>query len=191
MAITHVNRKGQTYYLHIGKTPTGKPKYQFSKSSEGALVDQFPEGYEVREQLTGQVSLRLAKPKLITDQELQIVERELAKVVPANRGYVNRDGKVLTVNVANTDDRMEEILQRIGGGITPSMIESMMTSCQRYESAFRFILLDGERRTFQTERFCYRGSVDDWIHIGNSGPLEYLARLYLQHVGQESYFDLI
>lgn len=35
MPITHVNAKGQTYYLHQGTTKTGKPKYHFAMKSVG------------------------------------------------------------------------------------------------------------------------------------------------------------
>ena len=30
MAIEHVNRRGDTYYLHEGRTRTGRPKFFFS-----------------------------------------------------------------------------------------------------------------------------------------------------------------
>jgi len=32
--ITYINRKKETYYLLIGKTKTGKPKYYFSKKEK-------------------------------------------------------------------------------------------------------------------------------------------------------------
>jgi len=32
----------------------------------------------------------------------------------------------------------------------------------------RFVLSDKEERTFYTERFCFRGSIDDWIYISSS-----------------------
>ena len=47
MPVTHVNRKGQTFYLHETKTKTGKPKYFFSMKADGPLVGSIPEGYEV------------------------------------------------------------------------------------------------------------------------------------------------
>ena len=31
MPVTHVNRKQDTYYLHVGRTKTGKPRYWFSE----------------------------------------------------------------------------------------------------------------------------------------------------------------
>ena len=44
MPVTHVNRKRDTYYLHAGTTKTGKPRYWFSKKTEGDLVDRSPRG---------------------------------------------------------------------------------------------------------------------------------------------------
>jgi hypothetical protein len=44
MSVTHVNRKQDTYYLHVGKTKRGKTRYWFAKNTEGDLVDAMPEG---------------------------------------------------------------------------------------------------------------------------------------------------
>ena len=49
MPLTHVNRKRDTYYLHAGKTRTGKPRYWFSTKADGDLVDAIPEGFEIYE----------------------------------------------------------------------------------------------------------------------------------------------
>lgn len=35
MAVTHVNRKGKTFYLHQTRTKTGKSKYFFSDEGPG------------------------------------------------------------------------------------------------------------------------------------------------------------
>ena len=66
MPVTHVNRKRDTYYLHAGTTKTGKPRYWFSKSTEGDLVESIPEGYEVYENPDAQVFLRKIVPQLVT-----------------------------------------------------------------------------------------------------------------------------
>ena len=55
----------------------------------------------------------------------------------------------------------------------------------------RFTLLDEARRTFQTERYCFRGSIDDWIDVGWPGLLEKLCKLYVRHLGQESFYELM
>ncbi len=49
---------------------------------------------------------------------------------------------------------------------------------------------DRETRAFATERFCFRGSVDDWIHIGGPGPLAEQVEKYVKHLGRESMYEL-
>jgi hypothetical protein len=53
-----------------------------------------------------------------------------------------------------------------------------------------FQLVDGTRRTFQTLRYCFLGSVDDWIEIGKPGKLATLVKRYVKHLGQDSYVEL-
>ena len=38
MPITYTNAKGQTYYLHQGRTQTGEPASYFSMKPEGPLA---------------------------------------------------------------------------------------------------------------------------------------------------------
>jgi len=59
-----------------------------------------------------------------------------------------------------------------------------------YAAMMRFRLLDEEKRMFQTERFCFRGGVDDWIPIGPEGPLGFLVAKFVKHLGRESFFEL-
>ena len=47
MPVTPVNRKRDTYYLHAGKTKTGKSRYWFSTKVDDDLVESMPAGYEV------------------------------------------------------------------------------------------------------------------------------------------------
>lgn len=57
-------------------------------------------------------------------------------------------------------------------------------------AVLRFILVDKKARRFVTERFCFRGSVDDWIHIGGPGPLADQVSEYVEHLGRESMYEL-
>ena len=49
MPVTYNNRKNKTYYLHEGKTKTGKTRYYLSMKTNGQLVDEIPDGYEIYE----------------------------------------------------------------------------------------------------------------------------------------------
>ncbi len=54
----------------------------------------------------------------------------------------------------------------------------------------RFVLVDKKTRSFVTERFCFKGSVDDWIYIDGPAGLDDQVGKHLKHVGRESFFDL-
>ena len=191
MTITHVNRQGKTYFLHVGTTKTGKPKYYFSLSGEGTLVEQLPEGYEIHEQASGQVSLRRERPILITDKEVQVVESARARVAAARQGYVDRDRENLTVYIAERSGNFEGLLRSLAPFASSLSIEEAMTSTLRYEAVFRFVLVDPEARLFQAQRFCYLGGIDDWIFVGSSGSLAEVARRFLVHIGKDSYYELM
>jgi hypothetical protein len=63
MALKHVNRRGDTYYLQARTTKTGKPKYYFGRQLRGAPVEDLSEGYEIHERMNDdQVFLRRARP---------------------------------------------------------------------------------------------------------------------------------
>ena len=63
MNVVHVNRRGDTYYLHQGITKKGNPKYYFSRNDEGSLVASVPEGYGIYENPNAQVFLRRRSPR--------------------------------------------------------------------------------------------------------------------------------
>lgn len=69
--------------------------------------------------------------------------------------------------------------------------EAIAERFAHYQPVLRFILVDAERRLFAPERFCFRGSVDDWISIGRAESMEELALKYLKHFGRESMDELI
>ena len=59
-----------------------------------------------------------------------------------------------------------------------------------YSDILKFILEDDKRRTFMTQRYCFLGSIDDWVYIGKPGTLPTLVKKYVKHIGKESYFEL-
>ena len=89
MPVTHVNRKRDTYYLHAGKTKTGKPRYWFSTKADGDLVDAIPEGYEIYENPDAQVFLRKIVPQLVTPAEIAVVKEGLERYAPGQNCLVD------------------------------------------------------------------------------------------------------
>ena len=57
-ALSYTNRMGATYYLHEGKTKTGKARYFAAKTILQGALSVMGEGYEFSESINGVVSVR-------------------------------------------------------------------------------------------------------------------------------------
>jgi len=60
----------------------------------------------------------------------------------------------------------------------------------RFSPVMRFILLNKTTRTFCAERWCYLGSIDDWISVGPMGPVDRLARQLIPRLGTDALFEV-
>ena len=54
----------------------------------------------------------------------------------------------------------------------------------------RFVVIDPAKRIFLPQRFCFRGSVDDWIEIGKPGKLKQIAERYPPFLGTDEIYEL-
>jgi hypothetical protein len=186
MPVNHVNRKRDTYFLHAGRTKTGKLKYWFSKSTDGDLVDAIPEGYEVYENPDAQVFLRKIVPQLVTTFEVAAVENGLRRYAQAQNCLVDVKGRDIVVYHA---ERSKLDLEGFGFWLRePPVYYS------NYMKVLRFVLVDEDDRTFHAQRWCFRGSIDDWIDLwssGGEGKLADLVKRFCPHVGKESFYELM
>ncbi len=71
-------------------------------------------------------------------------------------------------------------------GLADRMIQSFT-----YSPMMQFVLVDKETREFEVERWCFRGSIDDWIMLDSSTNLQALVKKYARHLGQESFYELM
>jgi len=187
MAVQHTNRRGQAFYLHKGTTKTGKAKYFFSLNNHGELVDAVPQGFEIYENPNAQVFLRREQPKLITDEEQAIVEEGLKRYCPQERCRVDvRQG---AITVFAPDQNLAELENTIGflSELKATGVFDRFTS---YSPLLQFVLINKERRTFITRRYCFLGSVDDWIEIGRPDRLTTVVKKFVRHLGQDSFYEL-
>ena len=76
---------------------------------------------------------------------------------------------------AGLADQMQDFQERFG----------------RFTPVMRFILADAETRDFGVQRWCYRGSIDDWIDVGAFGPVDQVARQLIPTLGTDRFFELI
>jgi hypothetical protein len=188
--ITHTNAKGKTYYLHQGTTKTGKPKYHFSMQSEGTLAASIPAGFETYETPNAQVFLRRIPPKIITDEERQIVEDGMRQYASGQDYKIDVRGNTIEIHTAHQEsETFREMFTGFRPDLDQTQVAAFVAQAVHYSPMMQFLLEDTQRRRFTAQRYCFIGSIDDWIDIGH-GSLPTLVKRYVKHLGQESYYEL-
>lgn len=188
MSIQHTSRTGNTYYLHIGTTKTGKPKYFFSQKQNGASGDAIPNGFEIYESVSGQVFLRKIQKQIINPEELALVEAALRRHATEWQYKAEVKKDMITVHECATD--IDELSQMSMSFRLRLLSDVEKSKFKHYVAVLRFVLVDKESRTFNTERFCFRGSVDRWIHLDGPANLPNQLKKYVKHLGRQSMYDL-
>ena len=190
MAITYANRKGKIYYLHQGLTKKGNPKYYFSQKSDGELIDKIPPGFEIYENPNAQVFLRRVRPKIITDNEVEIVRSGIEKYSQVKYYKIDIKENSILVYLVDQDINMLSKLLESAPGTRGKNVSDMLDEFTSYSPMMRFVLVDAKRRQYTAERYCFLGSIDDWILIGEIDELSELVKKYVKHLGQDSYYEL-
>lgn len=192
MPITYKNRRGQVWTLFEGKTKTGKPRFFLSQASTAENAEsaaKIPEGYEVYEKPSGQVFYRKKLPVLITDDEVRLVGAELSR---RKLGFciVERKGEDLIIHEPQGVNLGEDFLRAYGATGDHVRREMAKMPPKHYQPILRFKLMDDEERLFSAFRWCFKGSIDDWYPIDYEKPLADLAKKYVKHIGQKSFYEL-
>lgn len=193
MPLTYTNRKGFTYFLNKGVTKTGKPRYTFAREQKGEPVDEVPQGYEIEESVNAVVSLVKVRPKLIPYEEWICVEDAFERH-PKARDYrvAVKDNQIIVYESMGLDvDKMMGFFK--GFPILPNARKRLEEDKERnsqFTPVMRFILDDQETREYHAERWCYRGSIDDWIYAGHSGKIDKLAKKLIPKLGTDDFFEL-
>ena len=190
MIVTHTNRKGKTYYLHQGTTKTGKPKYFFALRDKGELVEAIPSGYEIYENPNAQVFLRRKRPSIITDGEITIVEAGMRQYCRVKYFIIDVKKNIIIIYTPDQDvDFLADSLSFLPGARSDKA-QAVRQIALSYSPMLQFVLMDKTKREFKVRRYCFLGSIDDWIGIGKAGSLSELVETYVQHLGKASYFEL-
>lgn len=191
----YTNRKGDQYFIFEGRTKTGKPKYFASRketSDKGKRLDALPGNYEIAEHpRNATVSIRKTKPTRILDAELEFVRQSAVELSGYEEVKVDRQGDQLTIytpdrNVGEIDSIFSSVFGGAGAGMADWAWQNMS-----YTAMLRLTLADEDNRIFESERYCFRGGIDDWIWLSHSGHLAELAQELFPHLSQESFYELM
>jgi hypothetical protein len=194
MSLTYTSRKGFTYFLNKGVTKTGKPRYYFAREQKDEPVEEIPAGYEVEESVNAVVSLVKARPQLIRPEESASVEAALNKHPKAGnyRLAIKNDQIMIYEGIGGGMDSLRIIFGQAGLNIerAEERLQKELDRYTQFTPVMRFILDDQETREYHAERWCYRGSIDDWIYAGHSGKINSLAKKLIPTLGTDEFYEL-
>ncbi|WP_244895355.1 hypothetical protein [Evansella clarkii] len=180
MPVIYKNFRNDAYFLHSKLTKKGTTTYHFSKDAKGAAdLNQIPEGYEIYENPNGRVFLRKEQKPVIHKEEISVINDGMKKYSEIEDFKL--DIKKNVVFIYTVEDLY----------FNSSIPKQLLQQTKNYATELRFVLVDKEERAFEVERFNYSGSVDDWIFLDGSNDLEALVQEYVQHLGKDSFYDLM
>ena len=194
MPVTYTNRKGVTYTLCRTTTKTGKPRYAFVRDPTGReVVDAIPEGREIRESINGVVSLVQAREQRLLPEEIAAVRAALDAHPQAHNYRLDVQPERLVIYEGEGAD-IDKLLNRFGASFglmlgKQQQLRDELAQRRRFTPVLRFSLNDAETRDFRAERWCFRGSIDDWIFV-DSGQLGKLVQKLVPKLGTEAFFEL-
>ncbi len=114
------------------------------------------------------------------------------------RYHVDCKDEYITIFESNSDsenlkgifgDLLSNIPIRPGVNPDDAMTALANITDQHYTAILRFCLYDKEKRTFTVERFCFRGSIDDWIPIAGPDDFRDIVKKHLKILGTDEFFD--
>jgi hypothetical protein len=196
MPVSYTNRKGQTYTLYRGQTKAGKPRYYFGRpdQDQGEPVTELPAGFTISESVNGVVSLVKDRPSLIQPEEVATIEAAVQQHPEARRYRVAvKHDRIEVYEQVGPDYKVLFSELQMAGLSSPGLAEGLQAEEERYARyapVMRFILLDPTQRWFGAQRMCYRGSIDGWLELRQTGPVAKLARALIPTLGTDQFFEL-
>jgi hypothetical protein len=158
--VSYTNRRGEVYYLHEGKTKTGKRRWFVAKTlGEGALAE-LPNGLEIVESINAVVSVRRVDPGARTVPEIDLarVRAELARHPHLRRHRADRvKGEIIVFEpIGGLSDKVAYSFVATFQ-MTPAQAAQSQEELDkrvRYSPVMRFVPLEQQYALF---RMTYRG----------------------------------
>lgn len=193
MAITYTNRKGVTYHLCRGLSRNGKYRYYFAREPREESVEEMPAGFKITESVNGVVSLARDRPAQILPEEISTVEAELRRHHRPSRYRVGVKGdRIVVYEMVGPDaEELATIMKEaIGLRIPTEALRAHEERYAQYTPIMRFTLHRAQERTFYAERWCFRGSIDDWIDVGPIGSLQDVCSQLIPKLDTDEFYEL-
>jgi hypothetical protein len=124
---------------------------------------------------------------------VEAVEQAVQQHPEAHRYQVAVKGNRIEVYEQVGPDYNELVSElNIPGLSRPGLVEELRALEERhahYTPVLRFTLLDRKQRHFGSERMSSLGGIDDWLELGQTGPVAELARALIPTLGTDAFFE--
>lgn len=192
--VTYTNRMGETYYLHEGRTKTGKVRYFVAKTTREGVLSAMPDGFEVAESINGVVSVRKIdlSAARIPDADRALASSEMARHAHLHSHRIEViKGEIIVFEPtgAISEDVIAEMSRGLSMGPDGPDRRVVLRSRVRYFPVMKFVPCP-EPGDYSVYRMTYRGR-GGWSWPLASGPLQKLLIRYLRHVGTDEFFELL
>lgn len=181
--MTYTNRKGQTFYLCSTPTRGGKNRYYLAKRPTGTPVSAVPDGFEIREDVNGLVSIGRCLEINLTAEEISTVQAVL------NR---QPDPESLRLAIKPLSIEVHEASPFDFGGLElfPWQRQTLRMRHAHYHPRLRFVLVDVGSRQFWAERMCYRSAFEGWRPLGRPAGIARLSASLIPKIANDELLQL-
>ena len=184
MGVEHVNRRGVRYYIHQGRTKTGKAKYYASReptSEKGTPADSLPDDFEVYEDPSNcRVYVRRRRPTRILPHERDFVHRMACELGAHSRVLTVVEDDQIVIYTPDQDPIADANKSGQTSQDSSRLLFKLIAKHANFSAELRFILADVDQRIFLAERY----AIDRWIQLSPLDTLESLAKQLLPYLGR-------
>lgn len=192
MAKEFKNSRNVAFYIKSKLTKKGNTTYFMTKKLNKECLDEEPQGFEVFEKPDSRtIFIRRRKPNKFGLKGVNIIKKELERNKNIADFKIDVNGDEVKIYTVDLEDERDNVF--VGGLqdvlFSKSKMNVFRKAFQRFEERMRIKLMEKkEEREYLVYRYCYRGSVDDWIIIDAGENLADMTK-NLQLIGTEEYFE--
>ena len=191
-SLTYTNRMGVRYYLHEGRTKSGKPRYFFAKTIRDGALARIPKGFEVGESINGIVSVKRQSRGQVTmpPEDVMVVEVELARHDRLRWYKVRVVARAIVIyEPYPTPERLRETFERRALLSTPASTRRYVDDWMKKATYSPVMKFERDGEGYAAFRMTYRGH-GGWSWPLNTGTLQSLTRKLVPALGTERFFEL-
>ncbi|MBK9013080.1 MAG: hypothetical protein IPM82_02775 [Saprospiraceae bacterium] len=184
MPFSYTNRCGAQHFFKKTATKKGGYRYYITKKADDTdLIDEVPEGFEVKEMpYDGKVIIRKIIPSQILSDEAAIVQQAMERQSPVKDFMVRVEGDAIEIHISQFSHYHDEWYP------TAAEVEKSfgknVALWKRYDWILSFVLADENLRIWSVIRKA--DVIYDAVEIERSTNLNILSEKYCYHVGRAS-----